>query len=458
MKKITILLVLTVLTIQSVLAGEEARTIDKIVIDGTWMTRDVIILSKLGFEAGDAVDSADLEEAEKNLYGLGLFSKVEFSWVTEEDQTTTLHVLAKDQLHIMPLVAIDGASDTIKLGAADGNFLGFNIDLSLAYEQEKEYARYDFIKRRIVGSVGLPDTLLNGFSFSQSVDIGITGNAEHDIETKLSLPDRWFGGWGWSFDFSKSLKVNYLSTDGVKDSGYSLDMWNAGTVLKPSVGYNLHPEVLLRWESREISDRGVEDTVFTGGAGINSFLNIGGSLTYGEIRKKNSYFQQNGWKVFTGYSLGIKTSGDSSIENLFNKFNLGAEGHWLAASWLELAGYADYALTDSRLVSNQYDIRVHSTRDRAVPGLQVQGRTYYAVTAQLHATYINTDWFALEHVGWFDVAGGGDNAAELFSSAPKMAVGTGLRFRIPNIPWLYFYIDAQWALPSTGQDFWGLKI
>lgn len=458
MKKYLAGLFLVLLSVSSLFAEEDERVIDKIVIDGTWMTRDFIILSKLGFDVGDKIGREELDMAEKNLYELKLFSKVEFSWVEEEDGTTTLHVLAKDQLHIMPLVAIDGSSNTIKLGAADGNFLGFNVDLSLGYEQEKEYAQYDFIKRRIKGSFSLPDTLLNGFTFKQTVDIGITGNAEHDIATEFSLPKRWFSDWGWSFNFAKKLDVNYEDLNGVKLSGFSNDVWEFGTTLRPSLDIPLFPMFSLGWKSETIGDNGVMDTVFTADAGTTSFIDMGAGLTFGEILTKNSYFQQNGWKAFAGYNLGIKTSGDPSVENIFHQFNIGAEGHLLVFKWLELAGYADYALTSSNRDTKQYNIRVHETRDRSVPGLSVSGTNYYAVSAQAHITYVNIDWFALEHVAWFDMAQAGSDIPDLFSEAPKMAVGTGLRFRIPNIPWLYFYIDIQWALPETGQDFWGIKI
>ena len=161
-KRIIVCLLFAALSASFLFAEEESWNVGKIVIDGTWMTRDIVVLSKLGFDEGDTITPEDLIEAEKNLYNLGLFSTVEFTWETDDDGVLVLHILAKDQLHIMPLAAIDGSSKTIKLGAADGNFLGFNVDLSLAYEQEKEFAQYDFIKRRIAGSVGLPDSLLNG--------------------------------------------------------------------------------------------------------------------------------------------------------------------------------------------------------------------------------------------------------------------------------------------------------
>lgn len=439
----------------SLWAEGEGKVADKIVIDGTWMTRDFIILSKLGFKEGDSVTQEDLEKAEKELYRLNLFSKVEFTWDEEEDGTTTLHVLARDQFLIMPLVAIDGSSSTIKLGAADENFLGFNVDLSLAYEQEKQYSQYDFIKRRIRGSVGLPDTLLNGFTFGQVVNIGLDGNAEHEIKTDFSLPTRWFNDWLWRFYFSKSLDVIYDAEDGVKLSGYSDSKWDLHTIFKSDWDKLWNPRFEFGWYSSEIGDTGLVDVGFDGIMGANSYLYWSSGITYGEVRTKNSYFQKNGWKVFADYSMDIKTAGDNSFEPLIHDFSIGAEAHWLAFNWLEFAGYLNYGVSN---LENNYRIPIHNTRDRSVPGLTINGSTFYSLTAQAHVTYVNVDWFALEHVAWFDLARAGIDSADLFSTAPKMAVGTGLRFRIPNIPWLYFYIDIQWALPETGQDFWGIKI
>ena len=451
---------LMVLTFTATLvAQEQTWTIDAIVIDGTWITRDIVIESALDFGVGDTVTAEDLEYAEQDLYDLGLFSTVEFSWVTEDDGSTTLNILASDQLLIMPLLAVDGSSNTITLGASDGNFLGLNVDVRLAYEQEQEFATDDFVARRLGGSVNLPSSMLNGFAFGQSVDIGITGNEEHNYTTSLALPQEWLNGWRWSFNFTKSLSVSYVVDDGGnKLSGYSDNVWQVGSSVEPDWRYRIQPSLRVGWRSSEIGSRGVMNTGFAGVPGTTSFFTWGTRLAYGDIRTRNSYFQKNGWQVSADYDMGIRTAGDPvSSDSLYNKVALGGEVHFLAFTWLELASFLNYGYTDSTMPANQYDIRLHRSRDRAVPGLQVQGSSYYTLQNQVHLTYINMEWFALEHVIWFDIAQ--DNEADsLMAQTPGMAVGTGVRLRIPKIPWLYLYIDAQWALPATGQDVWGIKI
>lgn len=456
MKRLILMSIITLLT-PFLFAQDEGTKIDKIKIDGTWMTKDVVILKALDFEVGDTITKEDLDYATQDLYDLELFSKVELSWETDEEGAQVLVILAKDQLHIMPLAAIDGASNTINLGVLDGNFLGYNIDLSVSYEQEKEFANYDFIKRRIKGSFFLPDSSLNGFTFGQQVDVGVTENAEHYFGTNFSLPKDWFNSWQWNFNFSKQRSVNYNSEEGVKIDGYSIDNWNVSTSIAPDWRSLFSPSFALGWSSDTISDKGLRDVGFVGDEKNVSYLNMGTSVEYGDIQTRNSYFQKNGWSVFANYNLNVRTQGDSNSEPFYNNFGMGAEGHYLAFKWLEFASFLNIGITDSEEDFRRYDIKLHESRDRAVPGLHVQGSAYYSFQNQIHLTYLNTDWFAVEHVFWYDMAQGNKNAA-LFSQAPKQSVGTGVRFRIPNIPWLYLYVDVQWAIPPTGQDIWGIRI
>jgi hypothetical protein len=84
--------------------------IDSIQINKNWRTRDKIILRELQFSAGEKVDQNKLETSINQVWNIGSFAQVDYSFDTLSPNSYLLNINAKDAFNLVPYVTVGGNS------------------------------------------------------------------------------------------------------------------------------------------------------------------------------------------------------------------------------------------------------------------------------------------------------------------------------------------------------------
>jgi hypothetical protein len=85
----------------------------------------------------------------------------------------------------------------------------------------------------------------------------------------------------------------------------------------------------------------------------------------------------------------------------------------------------------------------------------ISGKTVYTGYLGIHLTYLDMQWLAIEHKLFINTGQGADSIRDLYTISPFFSVGTGVRFMVPMIPWLY--INFYFSYSGKNRDWFFLE-
>lgn len=124
-----------------------------------FLTREYVIKDELLFQKGDIIEETLLQETEKNLRSMNLFSKVEIFLDSVDNLSFDVYVLTKDRWSTNPSLLFGTGGEAYRFGfrLEELNFLGTGTNLvpEILYRSENDtrwQARFKFFNRRIFRS------------------------------------------------------------------------------------------------------------------------------------------------------------------------------------------------------------------------------------------------------------------------------------------------------------------
>ncbi len=168
------------------------------------MTRDYVIENELLFDRGDPIDDDLIEETERNLRNLGIFSSV----IMELDTLNNIYITTQDSwtTRLNLVLDIGGREKAIGGGIEEVNFLGTNtsIGFSSVYKSKDQtgWQNYFYVQNDRIFKFGL------GASFSYLDDKYLQAKSAGIYKGFISLDDKYAGG----IFASKSQGERYIYT------------------------------------------------------------------------------------------------------------------------------------------------------------------------------------------------------------------------------------------------------
>ncbi len=391
--------------------GQQLR-IDSITLERNWRTRDKVILRELGFKEGDVIEKGLIDTAIHKIWNIGNFATVDYRLDTGIHNENILQITARDAFTIIPIFSPQGSGQdfNLDLGLMDGNFLGRNIKLMLK------------------GKIGTNANSLN-------LDLFIPRQL---LYRNMTLQGGVFIGDANYYRYEEDVKVSGIAY--LNREAYLL----IGNPFHEDYRYTFSPNLGLRFFQHRtdstLLDPGIATTDY-----LARYLNIEVDESVGTINYKRH--QKDGFTVnFHGvYGLGLNTASEGyfrtelkgEYNRLFNKtFQLSTKFE---------TGYCSSDLPSLLYYKGAGDVKGILTG-------MISGKSFYTGYLGLHMTWVNIDWFALEHSVYMNVGNGADRYGNLFSVKPLYAVGTGLRFMIPMVPWLFMQFNFSYS-PSGNNWF-----
>lgn len=172
-----------------------------------WLTRDYVIENELLFSRGDEIDDYILDETERNLRRLGIFSDVKL----ELDTFDNVYLTLRDAwtLGFAPFIDIGGYEKSIGLQVNEFNLFGTNtkIGAGLVYvsEHQTEWEKSFFVENDRIFSFGLgAAAAVNLNRYTTQHNIGIFKNFNR-------LADKYAGGLYYNHNFGKRFIFSHYT-------------------------------------------------------------------------------------------------------------------------------------------------------------------------------------------------------------------------------------------------------
>ena len=379
--------------------------IDSVRIIENWRTRDRVILQELGFRQGDLVSAGDLDTMIIRIWNIGNFAKVGYE-IDSTAQGTLLTITAKDAFTIVPILSFNGNRDdwSLSLGMSDHNFLGRNIRFS------------------IEGSFGTNDK-----SFRTDIRI-----PRQMLYRNMSVGGGLVYGKGMNYRFEDRERVSVVTYR--KKMIYG----SIGNPLNEDFRYRFSPDFSWSLFQHE-ADSALNDSGVTpvGNYKVN-YLGISVSESAGYIRRRRH--QKDGFLASVALGAGIGLDQDSPF---YYTVSGNLQYHRLFNDIVQFSAKFSTGYTSSTVPSLLY--YKGSNDVKGILTGEISGQAFYTMYLGAHFTYINRDWFAMEHSVYVNWGNGTDTYGALFQTAPLFGVGTGFRFNMPMIPWLGFGVYFTWS-------------
>lgn len=382
------------------------RKVDSISIQKNWRTKDKIILRELEFHVGDQPDSLRYEQSKKKLWNLGNFAEVKFEMDTLSNGNLHIDITARDAFTLVPILAYGGNKEefNLTLGVNDNNFLGRNIGLNL------------------VGSTGT-----NKISYNLGVNI-----PRQLLYKNMTL------------SFNSSLGENIFTTYKDREAAAHLGIkqksigFSIGNPHHTDFSYTFSPDLGVSVFSHRTDSSLVDDSLPVSQNYDIAYLSLSLSESIGII---NYYrHQKDGYLLSIGTSAGIGLNSESSF---YQTIRGSVQYHHLFNKVVQLSTLFRTGYTTSNYISLMYHLGASDIK--GIRYGEVAGKAYYSGYLGGHFTYINKKWFAIEHSLFLNIGNGCNTYSDLYSSRPMIAIGTGVEFRIPMIPWLYLRFHFSYA-------------
>ena len=391
--------------------------IDSIVLDRNWRTRDAIILRELLFEPGMEVSPDMMQQSLDRVWNVGNFATVD--WTLDSLSVPGTHIFrltARDAFTIIPLFAFEGSNQDFRLdvGVIDNNLLGRNITGRLAYRFATFERRYEVgltIPRQLLPrnmTLGLNVRQGTGTLYRWQNRTRHQGVAFDQFETKVSLGSPWHEDY--EYTVSPNLELTYLQ--------------------HKTANSRLNADILpLALEDYHAQ-----------------YLQMAVSENVGLINRKRH--QEDRWAITTTYMLGLGLNTESPT---YHSLTLNGAFHKLFNPVVQLSIEGQIGLTNASLPSLQFYRGASDVR--SIRTGEIAGTSYYALKLGGFFTYINRDWFAMEHSVFLHFGQGSNSFNNLVTQKPLFALGTGLRFMTPMVPWFYLQVDVAHSGPNSNWYF-----
>ncbi len=398
--------IFSVSALQNDWSGDEEIRIDSIVISKNWRTRDKIIIRELEFSSGDMVSVGRMDTSMKKIWNIGNFAEVEYEIDTLPDRRHLLRIVARDALTVVPILGFNGNRDDWRLtmGIADNNFLGQNIELDL---------------------------------------VGTMGTFNRDFRLKFTIPRQlMYKNMSVSGGVLYGKAENYRFENGEKVSGVGyIRREISGSITNPwneDFKYRFSPDFGWSLFQHESDTSIVQEDIPVARQSTINYLSLSFGESIGYIDRRRH--QKNGWSAGLGVGVGIGLDRKSPF---YYNAGLQAEWHKLFNPIVQLSTEFSTGHTSSDSPSLLF---YRGSRDvRGIISGEISGQSYYAAKVSTHITFLNRNWFAVEQSFFANWGNGKDCYWALYRTKPKWSVGTGLKFMVPMIPWLYLRFYASWS-------------
>jgi hypothetical protein len=365
------------------------RRADTILIERNWRTRSQIILAELEFEKGDTVNPVNLGLSLKKIWNLQNFASVLYRWDTLPGGRHALVLVARDALTVRPILAGrygDPNDWALKLGLADRNFLGRNINLELRGQLSPSETVSGEVKFTLPRQM-LWKNMEAGLFCTQWID-------EHRFEGYRQLLVQLVNPWHQDYrnTFSPDIETGLLTNYSIPISSYRL--------AKQQSGY-LHP--------------------------TRNFWVVRVSETIGTITHRRH--QEEGFSagVAAGAAIGLNQESSGFFEGGMN-----VAFHKLMGPDLQFS--AVWAANLSNSAYNSLWPRLGPADIRGVEYGELWGRFTQVAKAGLFYTWLNRDFIALEQSLFVQYASARKTLGDGATTDRHFAIGTGFEFTVPMFP------------------------
>lgn len=371
--------------------------IDSIQIKKNWRTRDKIIMRELLFSAGEKVDQNQLETSMNQIWNIGSFTQVDYSFDSISPNSHLLNITAKDAFNLVPYVTFSGNSDdnNISMGFSDSNFLGRNINLDL----QGNIGTY---KSNYSARIGIPRQLLyKNMTLSFQVSSGSGNNYRYEQDQQTSVTA-----------YRMSQISGRIGNPNHTDYKYTFS---------PNLSWNLF---------QHKSDTSLIDTdVPWGGDYKINYLALSLGESIGLINRNRH--QHDGYSISGAYGIGIGLDKNSPM---YHSFGGGASYYKTLNKVVELSGAFSTGYTTATIPS--LITYMSSGNVKGLVNGQESGQGHYNGKLTSSFTYLYYDWFALEHSVYTHFGMADDHYFDIYKKTPRISVGTEIRIWLPMIPWL----------------------
>jgi hypothetical protein len=379
-------------------SDQQRIRIDSVKIIKNWRTKDLIIRQELGVNPGDTVTIGQLDQAVLRIWNIGNFAKVNYLLDTLENNRILLSITAQDALTIMPDFSFEGnwKEYSLSVGVNDENFLGKNIELNLA-------GTFGTLNREATLRLGIPRQLLY---------------------KNMTLRA------GYTYGAAQNLKyVNWKPVSGV--SYYKENIFlTVGNPFHTDYHYTFSPDVTVEYLSHKTDSTlfRKKDVVYPDTYHVKYFAFILNE----SVGLMNMIRHQRKGKIAVfsaAYHFGIGRSSPDYFEiNLFGRYSV------LLNRFTELDGTVSTGMTNAKLSSQL--LYLGADQIKGIRDGELWGRFYISGGIKAGITYINLNWFTLEHSFFVYWGIADEKYPGLFRNKPLIISGTGLKALIPMVPWL----------------------
>jgi outer membrane protein assembly factor BamA len=406
----------------------ETIKIDKITIKKNWITWDLIIKNELEFKEGQMVSYGEIDTSMKKLWNIGNFANVDYS-IKPEGTGNTLEITALDAVKFYPLITIDRSSENdyhYQLGYGDENFLGSNTKLRIAWDKKPTGSAWDV-------SLKFPRQLMYE---NMTIETGfVIGN---DIMENI---DRIIYQQNKNID-----SVVYLPTmlDPYKKKEFYMIIGNPWQL---DYKYRFSPDLTIRYMHHEsnLSLLNSEEIGMGTGTIVAPFNYNMLSLTLNESMGivNHKRHRLDGYTI--GGSVGVNL-GLNSESPTYESFGLTAEYYKILNDIFQIT---TWLRTTYSTAATPYKTILSSADVLGIRNGEIYGKSTYAAYVGMHCTWLNKNWLSVENAYFVNFGAGTDNYFDLFSTKPKVAVGTSFRFEVPVAPLLSFKLSFMYAGPGS---------
>ena len=393
--------ILTLLLLFGSMSGQVLTSpvrIDSIVIKKNWRTKDRIIMKELKFSSGDMVTPQLMDESIRKVWNMRNFADVRYE-IDTLDNKTTLVLYAKDAFTIVPILSFNGNKKDFHLGLGvdDQNFLGRNIRLRFVFSTGTNGQTFN------MGTTIPRQLLYKNMTLSGNVSYGYGVKNEYDSDREQI----------------SSVGYRVMSFSGHIGNPFHKDF---KYVFSPDLSWNL-------FQHKTDTTLASEGIPTPDDYKVN-YLSLGLSESIGLVTHTRHQKDGYGISVSTGFGIGLDNESP-----YYQTFGLSAEYHKLFNPVIQFSTIFRTGYTTSDIPSLRYNFG--SSHVKGIVQGEIAGKAYYTAYVGGGFTYINKKWFALEQTVYANWGNGKDVYSDLYTTSPMFAVGTGLNFMVPMVPWFY---------------------
>jgi outer membrane protein assembly factor BamA len=395
-------------------SAENTFFLEDIEVSGNKRTKKSVVMTELGFRAGERVSHEKIKEGISSLRNTNLFSNVDYRLEGEKD-SKTLFIDVSERWTTIPIVKLSsgGGAEHITLGVYDPNILGYYIEAGGQYER-------------------LGDTNSGVVWFKNPRMF----NTKNGIDLQLWRINRLRTKYEQEID-EPVVSTGFLHSRDKVFIGYNREF---SPTLIGKLFYEYNDDTF----SDDLTSSKVQELVSQKGLPPSSrFHFIGAGIDFGRINYKGHL--TDGMLLGASYRYGISTS--EGIDDFwqsdlsFNYFKT----IFTDATYAQrlLAGF-----TTTEVLQYWYYLG-GLDRIRGFSDNRFAGRYFWLSNSELRVPVWQNDWFVVQTAGFIDIASTSETFSQL-DSIDGTSAGLGLRIIFPKVYRLAVRLD--YAEPIKNND------